>query len=82
MFRGHGHNVQDVSDRLGVRYIVQGSIHFSGNKICVNAALADAGEGQDIWAEQIRGGVDDVFAIQEEISNLIVGSVESEIEYA
>ncbi len=82
MFHGGEHRIQDVSQKLGVRYVVQGTIAFSGNKISVNAALADAVEGEEIWAEHFRGSVDDIFAIQEEISNLVVGSVETEIEHA
>ena len=82
MFRGGSQDVQDVSQKLGTRYVVQGSISFSGSKICVYAALADAVQGGEIWAEKFRGSVDDVFTIQEEIINLIVGSVEIEIEQA
>ena len=82
MFRGGRHYVQDVAQKLGVRYVVQGSISFSGRKISVNASLADAVEGKEIWAEHFSENADNVFAIQEEISNLVVGSVEVEIEHA
>jgi TolB-like protein len=82
MFRGQEHCVQDVAQKLGVRYVVQGSISFSGRKISVNAALADALEGEEIWAEHFRGSVDDFFTIQEEISDRVVASVEVEIEHA
>jgi len=82
MFRGSEHYVQDVAQKLGVRYIVQGSISFSGRKISVNVALADAVEGKEIWSEHFGGNADDYFTIQEEIANLVVGSVEVEIEVA
>ena len=82
MFRGSGHIVQEVGRKLGVRYVAQGSVCFSGPRIKVNAAIADAVEGKEIWAESFRGEVDDVFVIQEEIASAIVGSFESEIEYA
>lgn len=82
MFRGGGVLVQEVAQKLGVRYVVQGTIAFSGNRIGVTAVLSDGVEGVEIWAEHFKGGVDDVFKIQEEISNLIVGSIEVEIEHA
>lgn len=82
MFRGGDHHVRDVAQKLGVRYVVQGSVSFSGRKISVNAALADAAQGEEIWAEHFGGKIDDIFTIQEEIANLIVGSVECEIEHA
>lgn len=82
MFRGGGHLVQDVARKLGVRYVVQGNIGFSGRRISVNVALADAVEGAEVWAQHFNGKVDDVFAIQEEIAGLVVGSIEIEIEHA
>lgn len=82
MFRGGNFFVQEVAEKLGVRYVVQGTIGFSGNRISVNVALADAVEGVEVWAEHFGGVVDDVFQIQEEIANLIVGSIEVEIEHA
>lgn len=82
MFRGGGYLVQDVAQKLGVRYVLQGNIAFSGNRISVNVALADAVEGGEVWAEHFSGKLDDVFAIQEEIAGLVVGSIEVEIEYA
>ncbi len=82
MFRGRNYFVQEVAQKLGVRYVVQGTIGFSGNRISVNVALADAVEGVEVWAEHFGGDMDDVFQIQEEIANLIVGSIQVEIEYA
>lgn len=82
MFRGGEHYMQDVAQRLGVRYVVQGSISFDAHRISVNAALADAVEGKEIWAEHFHANVEDVFAIQSEIANLVVTSVEVEIEHA
>lgn len=82
MFRGASHYIQDVAQRLGVRYVVQGSISFDARKISVDVALADAVEGNEIWSEQFHGDAADVFTIKNEIANLVVGSVESEIEHA
>lgn len=82
MFRGGKYYVQEVARKLGVRYVVQGSIGFSGSKISVNVALADAVEGVEIWAEHFGGSMEDVFLIQEEIASLVVGSIEIEIEHA
>ena len=81
-FRGSEFDVREVSRKLGVRYVVQGNISFLGHRISLNVALADAVNGSEIWAEHIKADVDDYFKIQEEISNLVVASVESEVEYA
>lgn len=82
MFRGGAYPVGEVSRRLGVRYVVQGNVAFSGRRISVNVALADGVEGVEIWAEHFSGEFGDVFTIQEEIAGLVVGSIEVEIEHA
>jgi TolB-like protein len=76
MFRGSGHPASDVAAKLGVRYVVQGSVIFSGSRIRVNAALADADSGKEIWSEILQGDAGDIFSIQEEISTAIVAAVE------
>ena len=82
MFRGSGHPAAEVGEKLGVRYIVQGCILFSGGRIRVNAALADADSGNEIWAEVLRGKAGDVFDIQDEIAEAVAASVEDEIDLA
>lgn len=82
MFRGSGHPAADVGARLGVRYVVQGCVLFSGGKIRVNAALTDADSGNEIWAEVLRGRATDVFEIQDEIVESIAVAVEGEIDLA
>lgn len=81
-FRGSGFDVKDVAEKLGVRYVVQGNISFVGRRVSVSIALADAVEGGEIWAEHLNADAHDFFKLQEEIVSLVVGSVESEIEYA
>ncbi len=81
-FRGGGHDVREVAKKLGVRYVLQGNISFIGRKISLNVALADAVKRGEIWAEHIYADASDYFKIQEEVANLVVGSVESEVEHA
>ena len=82
MFRGSGHPAAVVAAKLGVRYVVQGSVIFSGSKIRVNAALADADSGKEIWSEILQGKAGDVFSIQDEISTAIVAAVELAVALA
>ena len=80
MFRGQVQNIKSIALRLGVRYVVQGNVQFIGQRVRVNAALTDAISGREIWAEHFDRSIDDIFAIQDDIANVIVGTVESEIE--
>lgn len=75
-------DVRDIARALGVRYVLQGHVQFGGAGVRVHAALADAIEGRELWAEHLDRPLDEVFALQEELTNLIVGAVSSEVEFA
>ena len=76
------HDVREVSSRLGVRYVVQGNIQFGGPRVRINAALADGIESREIWAENFSHQLEHVYEAQEEITDLIVGAISSEVEVA
>jgi TolB-like protein len=79
---GSHHDVRDVGRKLGVRYVVQGCVQRDGSEISVNAVLADAVEGKEIWAERFHRKIDRIFETQEKITDLIVGAISSEVELA
>ncbi|MFC3717474.1 winged helix-turn-helix domain-containing tetratricopeptide repeat protein [Luteimonas soli] len=76
------HDVREVSRRLGVRYVLQGDVRIVGSRARINVALADAVEGREIWAEDFHRGLEYVFETQEEVTDLVVGAIASEIELA
>jgi TolB-like protein/DNA-binding winged helix-turn-helix (wHTH) protein len=80
MFRNSTQDVKSIALRLGVRYVVQGDVQFLGSRIRIRAALTDAVATREVWAEHFDRNVDDIFDIQDEIANLVVGAVEGEIE--
>ena len=61
-------NLKQVARELGVRYIVEGSVRRSGDRVRVNAQLIDAEVGSQIWAERYDRALEDVFAVQDEIT--------------
>ena len=66
--------------QLGVRYVLHGSAQVSGAKIRVHTALSDALSGREIWAEDFDRGTGDFLNLQDEISMIVTGAVEHEIE--
>ena len=78
--RGEMRDAQQIASALGVRYVLQGCLQWSGNKIRLNVALVDGIDRTEIWAEYFDRAVDDIFAIQDEIADNIVGRVQSEVE--
>jgi TolB-like protein/Flp pilus assembly protein TadD len=70
----------EIGARLGVRYLLQGTIMVDADRLRLTAVLTDAVQGCEIWAERFDRRLDDVFAVQDEIGDLVVAAVESEIE--
>lgn len=75
-------DVREVSRRLGVRYVVQGDVRIAGSMVRINVALADAVEGREIWADNFHRKLEYVFDAQEEITDLVVGAISSEVDLA
>jgi len=71
--------VTQVARELGVRYVLEGSVRKAGSRVRVTAQLIDATTGNHIWAERYDRELDDIFALQDEITEIIVASVEPEL---
>ncbi len=78
-YRGRAVDVTQVARELGVRYVLEGSVRKAGNRVRVTAQLVDATTGNHIWAERYDRELDDIFALQDEITETIVASVEPEL---
>jgi len=85
VYKGKPVKVQQVAEDLGVRYVLEGSIQKAGERIRIRAQLIDAIDGRHMWAESYDRGVEDVFAIQDEIAGNIITSLQVQLtggEYA
>jgi TolB-like protein/tetratricopeptide (TPR) repeat protein len=74
-FKGSRVSVRQVADELGVRYVLEGSVRRSGNRIRITAQLIDATTDQHIWAERYDRSLGDIFAVQDEVTEKIISSV-------
>ena len=79
-YKGKAVDVRTVSRELGVRYVLEGSIRRSGNRIRVTAQLIDALSGNHIWAEKYDRVLEDIFAVQEEVTECIVAAIAPQID--
>jgi adenylate cyclase len=66
--KGKPIKVHKVSEELGVRYVLEGSVKKAGNRIRITAQLIDAINGLHLWAKQYDRNLDDIFAVQDEIT--------------
>jgi adenylate cyclase len=71
-FRDKQLTVQQIAKELGVRYILEGSLQLSGERLRINVQLIDATSGHHIWAENYDRKLDDIFAVQDEICKNIM----------
>ncbi|MBD9375578.1 tetratricopeptide repeat protein [Rhizobium sp. ARZ01] len=75
-FKGRNVNVQEVGNSLNVRYVLEGSVRKSGNKVRITAQLIDATTGGHQWAERFDRDLTDIFAVQDDVTQQIVGALE------
>lgn len=79
-YKGQVIDVRTVARELGVRYVLEGSIRRAANQIRVTAQLIDALTGIHIWAEKYDRVLEDIFAVQEEVTQAIVAAMAPHIE--
>jgi TolB-like protein/Flp pilus assembly protein TadD len=75
-YKGHSSDLRQIAQELDARYVIEGSVRKSGNRIRLTAQLVDGGLGKDIWAERYDRELEDIFALQDELTLAIVGAVE------
>ena len=78
-YKGRPVDVKQVAGELGVRYVLEGSVRKGGARMRITAQLIDATTGNHVWAERYDRQVDDIFAVQDEITAHIVGVVAPEV---
>lgn len=76
-FRDQPADIREIGDTLGAGYVVEGSVRRSGDRLRVVAQLIDAGSGTHLWSRSYDREVDDVFAVQTELTAEIVASLVS-----
>ncbi len=78
-YKGQSVDVKQVAKELGVRYVLEGSVRKAGNRIRLTAQLIDASTGNHVWAERYDRDLSDIFALQDEMTQTIVGAIEPEL---
>ena len=81
-FRGERIDIAEIARRLGVQYIVEGSVRRAGNRVRITAQLIDAANGTHLWAERYDRELEDIFAVQDEVVRTVVATVAGRVEVA
>jgi adenylate cyclase len=81
-FRGKAIDIGEIARRLGVQFVVEGSIRRAGNRVRITAQLIDATTGTHLWAERYDRELEDIFAVQDEVVCTVVATVAGRVEAA
>jgi TolB-like protein len=79
-YKGRAMNVREIGRDMGVRYVAEGSVRRADNRVRVTAQLIDAQTGAHLWAERYDRDLEDIFAVQDEVTRRIVTSLVPRIE--
>ena len=82
VYKGRAVDVKQVGRELGVRYVLEGSLRKAGNRVRLTAQLIEAASGRHVWAERYDRALDDIFAVQDEITLSVVGYIEPSLRQA
>jgi TolB-like protein len=82
VYKGRAIDVKQVGRELGVRYVLEGSVRKSANRVRITGQLIEAETGAHLWAERYDRPLDDIFTLQDEITLALVGATEPSLRTA
>ena len=82
IYKNRAVEVKQVGRELGVRYVLEGSVRRAGNRVRITGQLIDASTGAHLWAERYDRPLDDIFAVQDEITVAVVAALEPSLRLA
>ena len=81
-YKGQSPDVKQIGRELGVRYVLEGSVRKSRNRVRITGQLIDALNGARLWADRFEGSMEDVFDLQDKVASSVAGVIEPELQAA
>jgi TolB-like protein/class 3 adenylate cyclase len=81
-YKGRAVDVKQVGRELGVRYVLEGSVRKASNRVRITGQLVDTTTGAHLWANRFDGGLGDIFDLQDQVTESIVGAIAPAVEKA
>ena len=82
VYKGRAVDARQAAVELGVRYLLEGSVRRSGDRVRITAQLIEGATGVHLWAEKLDGELDDIFEFQDRITASVIGLIEPRIQLA
>ena len=79
-YKGRAVDVRQVGRELGARYVLEGSVRKAGNRLRITVQVVEAETGAHLWADRFDGALEDVFELQDQITDKVVGVVEPSVQ--
>lgn len=74
-YKGRSVDIKQVGRELGVRYVLEGSVRKSGNRVRITGQLVETATGAHLWADRFDGAVEDVFELQDQVAASVAGAI-------
>jgi adenylate cyclase len=81
-YKGRATNVRDIGSELGVAYLLEGSVQKAGNRIRITVQLIETEGGAHVWSAHYDGTIDDIFDLQDRITEQVAGALQPSIRIA
>jgi TolB-like protein len=81
-YKGRAVDVKQVGRELGVRYVLEGSVRKAAHKVRITGQLIDATTGAHLWAERFESALEDIFELQDQVTEAVVGAIAPQLERA
>jgi adenylate cyclase len=81
-YKGKVVDIKQVGRELGVRYVLEGSVRKAGNRVRITGQLIEASTGNHIWADRFDSQLEDIFDLQDHVTNSVIGAIYPSIRFA
>ena len=81
-YKGQSVDIRKVARELGVRYVLEGSVRKAANRLRITGQLVEGTDATHVWADKFEGAVEDIFDLQDRLTESIVGAIEPSVRRA
>jgi TolB-like protein len=81
-YKGKAVDVKQVGRELGVRYVLEGSVRKAAGRVRITCQLIEAGTNHHVWADRFEGTLEDIFDLQDRVTESVVGAIEPKLQSA
>ncbi len=81
-YKGRTVDVKQVGHDLGVRYVLEGSVRRSGDRVRITGQLIDTSTGTHLWADRFDGAIEDIFELQDQVTSRVIGAIAPKLQQA